>query len=255
MKAVSLQSGSNGNCIYVETDDVRILFDAGISGIQAENRLKTIGRDIRDVDCVIISHDHSDHTRCAGIFSRKYDLDVRMTPKTYSTVNSRGLCGRFQNISHFNAGEVIRFNNTVIETVPTPHDGVDGVVFVVDDSRRRLGVLTDLGHVFDGLPELLMSLDGVYLESNYDVSMLENGPYPAFLKKRITGDGGHISNIEAADLLSPAFGRKLKWASLAHLSEQNNDPETALDTHRNILGNNVELSVASRYRVSSILSL
>ncbi|MBU8923257.1 MAG: MBL fold metallo-hydrolase [Bacteroidales bacterium] len=255
MKAVSLQSGSNGNCIYVETDDVRILLDAGISGIKAENRLKTIGRDIRDIDCVVISHDHSDHTRCAGIFSRKYDLNVWMTPTTYSTVDSRGFCGLFRNLSHFNAGESVRFGKTVIETFPTPHDGVDGVAFVVDDSRNRLGVLTDLGHVFDGLQELIMGLDGVFLESNYDVSMLENGPYPAFLKKRITGDGGHISNIEAAGLLLPAFSQKLKWASLAHLSEQNNDPQTAIDTHRDVLGNNVELSVASRYRVSSLLSL
>ena len=93
MKAVSLQSGSNGNCIYVETKDLRILFDAGISGIQAEERLRTIGREIRDVDCVVISHDHTDHARCAGIFSRKYGLDVRMTRKTHSAVMSSGGCG------------------------------------------------------------------------------------------------------------------------------------------------------------------
>ncbi len=255
MNAVSLQSGSNGNCIYVETNDVRILFDAGISGIQAEKRLKAIGRDIRDVDCVVISHDHSDHIRCAGIFSRKYNLDVWMTPKTYATVNARGACGRFHKLSHFNAGESVRFESTVIETIPTPHDGIDGVAFIVDDTHSRLGVLTDLGHVFDGLPELLMGLDGVFLESNYDVSMLENGPYPVFLKERIKGSGGHISNIEAARLLSPAFRQKLKWACLAHLSEQNNNPQTALNTHRSVIGSNARLSVASRYRASSPLSL
>ena len=255
MKAVSLQSGSNGNCIYVETDDVRILFDAGISGIQAERRLEEIGRDIRDVDCVIISHDHWDHARCAAIFSRKYSLDVWMTPKTYSKVNSSGAFGRFHELSHFGAGEILRFNNTSVITIPTPHDAVDGVAFIVDDSRSRLGVLTDLGHIFDGLPELLMSLNGVFLESNYDVSMLENGPYPAFLKNRIKGKSGHISNIESANLLSPAFRKKLKWACLAHLSEQNNTPRTALDTHRNIIGSGAELSVASRYSVSTVLSL
>ena len=118
-----------------------------------------------------------------------------------------------------------------------------------------IGVLTDLGHVFDGLPELLMTLDGVFLESNYDVSMLENGPYPAFLKNRIKGRSGHISNAEAAGLLSPAFRDRLKWACLAHLSEQNNTPRTALDTHRNIIGSGAELSVASRYGVSSVFSL
>ena len=255
MKAVSLQSGSNGNCIYVETDDVRILFDAGISGIQAEKRLEEVGRDIRDVDCVMISHDHWDHARYAAIFSRKYSLDVWMTHKTYSKVNSSGACGRFHELSHFGAGEILCFNNTSVITIPTPHDAVDGVVFIVEDSHSRLGVMTDLGHVFAGLPELLMTLDGVFLESNYDVSMLENGPYPAFLKNRIKGRSGHISNAEAADLLSPAFRKKLKWACLSHLSQQNNDPRTALDTHRNIIGDCAELSVASRYGVSSFLSL
>lgn len=254
MKAVSLQSGSNGNCIYVETKDLRILFDAGISGIQAEERLRTIGRDIRDVDCLVISHDHTDHARCAGIFSRKYGLDVRMTRKTHSAVMSSGGCGP-TGISHFEPGEIISFGGTVIETIPTPHDGVDGVAFVVDDSRSRLGILTDLGHVFDGLPELMMELDGVFLESNYDVSMLENGPYPAFLKKRIKGPGGHISNVESAALLSRAFAGRLKWACLAHLSEQNNSHAIAVATHRAVLGAGVALSVASRYGISSLLSL
>ncbi len=255
MKAVSLQSGSNGNCIYVETGDARILFDAGISGIQAERRLAAVGRDIRDVDCVMISHDHWDHSRYAAVLSRKYGLKVSMTPKTYSKVTSYGGCGRFHEISHFGAGEIIRFGDTSVMTIPTPHDAVDGVAFIVDDSRSRLGVMTDLGHVFKGLPELLMTLDGVFLESNYDVSMLENGPYPAFLKNRIKGRSGHISNTDAAGLLSPAFRERLKWACLAHLSEQNNTPGTALDTHRDIIGTEAALSVASRYGVSSLMSL
>jgi len=255
MKAVSLQSGSNGNCIYVETEDLRILFDAGISGIQAEERLRTIGRDIRNVDCLVISHDHTDHARCAGIFSRKYGLDVRMTRKTHSAVMSSGGCGPIRGVSHFEPGEIISFGGTVIETIPTPHDGVDGVAFVVEDSRCRLGVLTDLGHVFDGLPELVTELDGVFLESNYDVSMLENGSYPAFLKKRIKGPGGHISNVESAALLSRAFAGRLKWACLAHLSEQNNSPAIAVATHRAVLGARASLSVASRHGISSLLSL
>lgn len=253
--AVSLQSGSNGNCIYVETGDVRILFDAGISGIQAEKRLAAVGRDIRDVDCIFISHDHSDHARCAGIFSRKYSLDLWITPKTQAAAISRGTGGPYHKIFHFNSGESVRFGNTLVETVPTPHDGVDGVGFIVDNGRIRLGVLTDLGHVFDGLQELLTGLDGVFLESNYDVEMLESGPYPAFLKERIKGRGGHISNIEAAGLLAPAFRKNLKWACLSHLSEQNNDPQTALATHRSILGDDVSLNMASRYEVSPLLSL
>ncbi|MBN2070144.1 MAG: MBL fold metallo-hydrolase [Candidatus Krumholzibacteriota bacterium] len=255
MKAVSLQSGSNGNCIYVETDDLRILFDAGISGIQAEQRLRSIGRDIRDVDCVLISHDHSDHTRCAGVFSRKFGHDLWMTEKTREKIASFGSIGRLGRVCNFTAGEILSFNDTTIETIPTPHDGVDGAIFIVSDGRARLGIMTDLGHLFSGLHELVASLDGVFLESNYDVSMLENGPYPHFLKKRISGSGGHISNIEAAELLAPAFRGKLRWACLSHLSEQNNTPRVAIATHRAVLGGEVDLTVASRYQISSVLSL
>ena len=111
-----------------------------------------------------------------------------------------------------------------METIPTPHDGVDGVVFVVDDGKHRLGILTDLGHVFADLEAVIGSLDAVLLESNYDPDMLANGPYPEWLKERIEGPGGHISNLEAAELLLKAASKRMKWACLAHLSHDNNTP-------------------------------
>lgn len=255
MIACSLQSGSNGNCTYVETGDVRFLIDAGISGIQTEKRLRGLGRDIREVDFVLISHDHSDHVKCSGILSRKYNLDIFMTEKTCRRIEERGSCGRFGRIRHFRAGEKIRLGGTSIETVPTPHDCEDGVAFIIDDSRNRMGVLTDLGHVFAGLEEVVETLDGVILESNYDASMLENGPYPAFLKRRIEGNAGHISNTESAGLLAHGFSSRLRWACLAHLSGQNNSPATALATHRAVLGEGRKLSVAGRYEPSGVLSL
>ena len=101
----------------------------------------------------------------------------------------------------FSTGETIRFGRVSVETIPTPHDGVDGVVFVVDDGVHRLGILTDLGHVFAELEAIVASLDAVLLESNYDPDMLEDGPYPYFLKEHIKGPTGHISNIEAAQVL------------------------------------------------------
>lgn len=253
MLAVSLQSGSNGNCVYVETRDARLLFDAGISGAQAERRLRSIGRDIGSVDRLFISHDHGDHTSCAGVFGRKFGIPVLMTRKTLAAL--RGGPGAFPRLSHFERGECLEIGRTVIETVPTPHDGVDGAVFVVQDGRRRLGVLTDIGHVFHGFPELVAGLDGVFLESNYETRLLEAGPYPEFLKARIRGPGGHLSNDESALVLERAFRRRLRWACLSHLSEQNNDPRTALAAHRRVLGGGVELCVASRYGVSPVLGL
>jgi phosphoribosyl 1,2-cyclic phosphodiesterase len=142
-----------------------------------------------------------------------------------------------------------------IHTIPTPHDGEDGVAFVIDDGMHRLGILTDLGHVFQDLGRTIASLDGVFLESNYDPEMLANGPYPRFLKMRIKGPGGHISNREAAELLAGAADGRLQWACLAHLSAENNSPDLALKTHREVLGHDLSLCVASRYGVSEVMSV
>jgi len=254
MIAISLQSGSNGNCVYVEAGGVRLLFDAGISGIQAERRLARFGIDIRDVDALLVSHDHVDHSRCAGIYGRKYGLPVHVTESTLAAARRRCDLGRIPEPLIFRSGAAITIGPVTVETIPTPHDGADGVVFVVDDGRRRLGVMTDLGHVFDGLADAVASLDAVLLESNHDLAMLENGPYPRFLKRRIRGPGGHISNDEAAELVGAAGGR-LRWACLAHLSEENNAPDVALATWREILGPDLPLHVASRYEPTAILEL
>jgi phosphoribosyl 1,2-cyclic phosphodiesterase len=157
-------------------------------------------------------------------------------------------------VRHFASGDVLRVGGVAVETHPTPHDGADGVVFVVEAEDRRLGVMTDLGHVFDGLAEVVASLDAVLLESNHDIEMLESGPYPAFLKRRIRGRGGHISNSEAANLVGDR-GDRLRWACLAHLSEENNDPALALRTHRDLLCERFPIHVASRYEAGQVLEV
>ncbi len=250
MQAISLQSGSNGNCIYVETAGVRLLFDAGICGSQAEGRLRAAGREIRDVDALIISHDHADHVKYAGVYQRKFGIPVYITPKTLAKAESRHRLGRLDDVRCFTSGGTIRVGKISVHSVPTPHDGEDGSVFVVDSGRRRLGILTDIGHVFQELISVVASLDAVFLESNYDPGMLEHGMYPAFLKRRIRGQGGHLSNIESAELL--CWGGRLKWACLAHLSQDNNEPSLALKTHRKVLGSSLPLHVAGRHAPTAI---
>jgi len=178
-----------------------------------------------------------------------------VTPRCLAAAQTRCTLGKLKEVHHFRSGSTIRIGDVSIHTIPTPHDGEDGVVFVVDDGRHRLGVLTDLGHVFRDLGGTIASLDAVLLESNYDPDMLANGPYPRFLKMRIKGPGGHISNREAADLLAGAAGGKLKWACLGHLSGENNSPDVALKTHREVLGDKLSLCVASRYGVSQVLTI
>lgn len=254
MIAISLQSGSNGNCIYVEASGVRLLFDAGICGALAESRLARHGRNIRDVDAVIISHDHGDHVRYAGVFHRKFGLPVFMSPGTHSCAVMRHRLGAMKEVCDFLPGDVIEFDGLAVETVPTNHDGEDGAAFVISSEGLRLGILTDLGHVCERLVSTVSTLDAVIIESNYDPDMLSHSSYPAFLKNRIRGPRGHLSNAESAELLRVA-GSRLRWACLAHLSAENNYPALALETHRSIVGDYLPIHIASRYEESDVMEV
>jgi phosphoribosyl 1,2-cyclic phosphodiesterase len=254
MRVISLQSGSNGNCVYVEAGEVRLLFDAGISGSQVKERLASHRRTPIGIDAVLISHDHVDHCRSMGILHRKFGLPVYVTGNTYRAAKRYPL-GEIEDLHHFSAGETLRFGDVSVETIPTPHDGVDGVVFVVDDGRHRLGILTDLGHVFADLETVIASLDAALLESNYDPEMLADGPYPRWLQARISGPNGHISNFEAADLVLRKGHKRMKWVCLGHLSKDNNTPRLALATHRKILGDGLPIHVATRYEATAVMEV
>lgn len=254
MNVISLQSGSNGNCLYVEAGGLRLLFDAGIPAKHVKNRLAEHGRDINDLNAIILSHDHSDHVRCAGIYQRMFHLPIYATETTWKASHRHNL-GKTGEVRYFQAAETLQLGDLQIETVPTPHDATDGVAFILDDGRKRLGIFTDLGHVFPGLGKAISTLDALLLESNYDPHMLLNGPYPYYLQQRISGAGGHISNFEAAELLRSAANPKLQWACLGHLSQENNEPELALRTNREILGPRFPLRMASRYAATPVMEV
>ena len=254
LRFASLQSGSNGNCLYVESGDVRLLFDAGLTGAQTKRRLASLGIDIQTLQAVIISHAHKDHIRYAGGLQRQYHLPIWMTRGALERVQKTGILGQISEPHLFNGSDTLTFGSVKVETFPTTHDVPEGVCFVVDSGTVRLGIMTDLGSRFLGLKEIIATLDGIYLESNYDPEMLENGIYSDDLKRRIRGDQGHLSNTDAAELLLQS-GKRLRWACLGHLSARNNNPEVALETHRNILGETLPLHIAPRYEVSEMLEL
>lgn len=251
----SLQSGSNGNAIYVEAGGVRLLFDAGISGRQAELRMARHGRDIRDVNALFVSHDHVDHVRCAGVYQRKFGMPIYITQRTLHAVGAWCNLGRLGDVRPFRAGESLTIREVTIHTIPTAHDAVDGVAFVVESEGRRLGVFTDLGHAFDGLQGVLETLDAAYLESNYDPAMLADGDYPPPLKARIRGPGGHLSNEESAALIHACGRHRPQWVAVAHLSQANNQPELAIEAHHRAVGRTYPVYHASRHGCSEILAL
>ncbi len=257
MDVIPLQSGSKGNCFYVESSSTRLLIDAGISPRQTTLRLESHGRDIKDVDAILITHDHSDHCRYVAEICQKFGLPVFLTGPTMAALKSatQQLLRPHSNL--FQAGESLSLGDLAVHSIPTPHDACDGVAYVIEDSGsgQRLGVLTDLGHAFDGLRQILGSLDAVIIESNYDDMLLNSSRYPTFLKRRIRGDGGHLSNEDAARLLHQHASPRLQWVCLCHLSEENNCPDTALRTHQNWLGEDLPLYVADRHQVSQSMTV
>jgi phosphoribosyl 1,2-cyclic phosphodiesterase len=234
MEVISLQSGSAGNCVFVRSGETRLLFDAGISGSNAESRLAEYGHDIRDCNALILSHEHSDHISGVGVFHRKFGLPVYANLRTWNATRAKPSTGNIGSPNFFVTGNPFQIGSLRIETLRTPHDAIDGVCFTVEDieSGQRFGLFTDLGHVFRGLERVISTLDAVLIESNYDEDMLRFGPYPQKLKDRISGKRGHISNKDAAKLLDTCDSSQLQWACLGHLSEQNNSPDVALATHR-----------------------
>ncbi|MDR2761461.1 MAG: MBL fold metallo-hydrolase [Planctomycetaceae bacterium] len=303
---ISLQSGSNGNCTFVESCGVRLLFDAGLTGDTTARRLEKFGIEIQSISGVLISHDHIDHVKGAGVLHRKFNLPIWITQKTYERAAWQHRLGRFGDLNFFKSGERIVFGKSSevsVETFSTPHDAVDGVCFVVDDGLKRLGIMTDLGRTksiatsirgvgvgdnsesrnlsvvkgaelsvsrqrfFEGFREsrfseyaedyyerIILTLDGLLIESNFDIEMLSGGSYTPELQERIRGRGGHLSNLETARLIK-ASGKKLRWACLGHISKENNTHDVVLETHREILNSKIPLSIASRYDTSELLEL
>ena len=186
MKVISLQSGSNGNCIYVEANGVKLLFDAGNHRQPRSKSGWPCMAGMRRLDAVLISHDHIDHCRSMGILNRMFGLPIYATAKTYDAAKRFAL-GEIGDLRYFASGETVKFGKVTVETIRTPHDAEDGVVFVVDDGKHRLGIMTDLGHVFNGLGDVVASLDAVLLESNYDPDMLANCSVPSGSRNGLPG--------------------------------------------------------------------
>ena len=255
MRIIPLQSGSKGNCYYVESGETRLFVDAGITLRKARLRLELHDRDIKDVDAILVTHDHSDHCSHVSDFSRRLGIPVHLTDKTLAALNRNKRFKGIDNSVCFRAGESQTIGDIEIHSIPTPHDAADGVAYVLENNEQRVGILTDLGHAFSGLREVLQSLDAVIIESNYDEELLQLSPYPEFLKRRIRGNGGHLSNLDSAKLVHQNASEKMQWVCLCHLSDQNNCPDTAIREHQNWLGDDFPIFVADRHDVSEMLTI
>ena len=218
--------------------------DAGLSAKALALKLASIGRKPEDLDAVFLTHEHSDHVAGIGPLARKFRVPVFSTAGTFARI--KGSSGILPYWRKMGREDVVDIGDLSVHSYPTPHDAEESVGFIFRHGKRKLGHATDLGSVPDLVREKLMNSDALLVEANHDLELLENGPYPWPLKRRIKSDVGHLSNEACADLLSSIDHRGLQTVVLMHLSDTNNKPEYALAAAQQALKKSPSKTVLAR---------
>lgn len=265
MKLCSIASGSSGNCIYIGTDTTHVLVDVGVSMKKTDIGLATIDLSLRDIDGIFITHEHIDHIGGLGVISRKHKIPIYATKKTIEAISKVKSLGTvdpslFQPIL---ADEKFKIKDLTIHPMKISHDAADPVAYRFYYGSKKVAVVTDLGCYNEYTIASLQGMNALLLEANHDVNMLQVGPYPYPLKRRILGDRGHLSNELSGRLLDALMHENLKAVMLGHLSQENNLAELAYETVRNEINmgksgfqaKDIELSVAKRSEASAPIAV
>lgn len=220
MKVASLGSGSKGNATLVRSQSNCILIDCGFSLSQFHSRLQALSVDAEAIDAIFVTHEHSDHASGVERLARRYSIPLYTTVGTARAIGVKGY-HPIRGGQHYSLGEL------EIEAVTVPHDAAEPVQFVITEKgqNKRLGILTDSGHITQHMIDAYHGLHGLMLEFNYDAQMLMQGPYPYALKQRVAGNHGHLSNIQSIELLKTIDRSELSCLVAAHISEKNNSPQ------------------------------
>lgn len=264
MRFCSIASGSSGNCIYIGTDRTHILIDAGISKKKIEDGLLRLGLTGEDITAVFVTHEHSDHIQGLGVFSRKYRVPVYATKGTIEGILEYKNLGTMPDglFHEVIPDEPALVGDMTVHPFRTSHDAKEPAAYRIEAEGKKVAVATDLGKYDSYVTGNLQKLDGILLEANHDVHMVEVGPYPYPLKQRVLGTSGHLSNELSGRLLCDILHEDLKFIILGHLSKENNFPELAKETVKLEVtladnpyrGEDLPITVASRDTVSEIIT-
>jgi len=256
----SLYSGSSGNCSFVQTNNTKILIDAGESAKKIGEALGSINVDPSSIDAILITHEHSDHIKGLGVFSKKFQIPVYANLETWNAMPKQKEKINENNIHIFNFD---KFNIGDIEIKPfsIPHDAANPCGFNLYHDDKKMSIATDIGHMNKDVINHLTNSSFMLLEANYEPEILKCSSYPYLLKERIKGPNGHLSNSDAGKTISYLMNYGLNNVMLGHLSKENNFPELAYKTvveeliDNNISENSLHLSVANRFAVSPIIDV
>lgn len=257
----SLYSGSSGNSLYVESDNTKILIDAGESAKKITEALSSINVDPEEIDAILVTHEHSDHVKGLGTFSKKYNIPVYANRQTWEAMPEQEAKISNENIKYFNPSENMEINDLKIYPFKIPHDATNPCGFNICTSNKKISIATDIGHMTSEIIHKLEDSSFILLESNYDPNILKYSKYPYLLKERIAGPNGHLANSDAGKTISYLLKSGLNKVMLGHLSKENNFPELAYKTvveelmENNYDENNINISVASRVNPSAIINI
>ncbi|MEG2338756.1 MAG: MBL fold metallo-hydrolase [Clostridium sp.] len=262
MKFCSLYSGSSGNCLYVSSDKTKILIDAGLSGKRIETAMKSRDIDPNLINGIVITHEHSDHIKGAGILSRRYNIPIYANNNTWEAMHSSLGNISDENIKVFSDCRAFEIGDITVNPFAVPHDAAEALGYSFIKDSKKITIATDIGYVTDTIRENLKDSDLFLLESNHDVDMLKVGPYPYELKRRVLSDRGHLSNENAGKAILDVLSSKVKNILLGHLSDTNNYPCLAHETVVSVLkmegvevGKEFSLDVATRDESTKIYTL
>ena len=250
MKIAVLASGSKGNCTYVETLKTKSLIDAGMTNLYIEKKLKSLCINPDDIENIFITHDHVDHVSALKVFVKRHNVKVFLTQKLYDELS------KTINFTNYEILEgKVYLSDTVVTYFKTSHDAVDSVGYVFESDGKDFVYVTDTGYINNKYFDLLKNRCAYVFESNHDVTrLMENPNYPYNTKQRILSDKGHLSNKDSAYYLSNFVGNKTKTIILAHLSEQNNTKELALEEISKRISN-VNIDIANQNEPTELVTL
>lgn len=254
MKTCVLSSGSKGNITYLETTSNKYLLDLGRNKKYVVEKLNEIGVNPSEIDYILLSHSHDDHISALEGFLKSYHTKVCVTEEMLKHIP---FLEKYENLIIYE--DDLNLGEDLIETIKSSHDSNDARCFIIDDGKNSLAYITDTGYINQKYFNKLENHDVYLFESNHDVEMLNNGPYPSWLKARVLSDKGHLSNIAASVYLAKFIGNKTRKIILIHLSETNNNPDMALDTIKEIFDEYEisfsDISCAKQNEISEVINI
>ena len=257
LRFISFGSGSSGNCYLLTTPTDGLLIDIGVGLRSLKKNFRDYGLSFSQVHHVLVTHDHADHIKSVGSFSKDQHVPV-YTTKNYCVQQKVPS----DYVNYVEKGTSFTIGDFKITPFGVPHDSSDNVGYMLEAEGTAFCVITDAGYVTDEMKEYISKADYLVIEANHDVEMVKNGPYPAFLKERILSHTGHLSNVECGEALVENMSEHLKHVWLCHLSEENNHPELArktveaiLRSHGIVAGADLQLEVLKRKSPTGIFDL